>query len=645
MISLTEYGYTRVGTAVPLLKIGNPVYNAAEIRRLVETAAREHQVKVLVFPELSLTGYTCADLFLQNKLIKEADLQLKKLVADLEESDVLVAVGMPVEADNQLFNTAVLFHKGIILGVVPKTYIPNYNEYYEKRWFSSSLNKLSERVIVAGQEVPFSPNLLFKDRNSDLCIGVELCEDLWTTIPPSSFHSLYGANLILNLSASNEVVGKADYRRDLVKQQSARCMTGYAYVSAGQSESTTDVVFGGHSLLAENGLMLQELGFAEDSSLCFADLDIEKLRGDRRKFNSYMGKIEARDYTTVYLALEDSEVKELQRPLEAYPFVPGRKEERDLRCREIFWIQAAGLRQRLLKTGIPKVVVGISGGLDSTLALLVCIAAMDSLKGTRTRIIAVTMPGFGTTGRTYNNALQLMTELGVDLREIPIKQACLQHFKDIGHDPNTLDVTYENVQARERTQILMDLANKENALVVGTGDLSELALGWATYNGDHMSMYAVNAGIPKTLVRYLVEWYADTTENSQVTKILRDISQTPVSPELLPPNKEGLIEQKTEEIIGSYALHDFFLYNMLRFGYTPAKIYLLATLAFADSYEEDKIKLYLRLFYRRFFSQQFKRSCLPDGPKVGSIALSPRGDWRMPSDADSAIWLLELENL
>lgn len=645
MISLTQYGYVRVGAAVPLLKIGNPIFNAAEIKRLVEAAVLGMNVKVMVFPELSLTGYTCNDLFLQKKLIREAETQLKKLVSDLEKHDVVVSVGMPVEADNQLFNAAVVFHKGKVLGVVPKTYIPNYNEFYEKRWFSSSINRLSGRICLAGQEVPFSETLLFKDSNSDLCIGVEICEDLWTVIPPSSYHALYGANLILNLSASNDVVGKGEYRRDLVKQQSARCMAGYAYVSAGQNESTTDVVFGGHSIIAENGLMLDEIKFPQDSAIVVSDLDVERVMSDRRKFNSYMGKIEPRNYTTVDFSLEPAAVEQLQRPIEAFPFVPRRKEERDLRCKEIFRIQSTGLKQRLLKTGIPKLVVGISGGLDSTLALLVCIDTMDSLSRPRSDIVAITMPGFGTTGRTYDNALQLMQELGVDLREIPIRQACLQHFKDIGHDPDTFDITYENVQARERTQILMDLANKENGLVVGTGDLSELALGWATFNGDHMSMYAVNASIPKTLVRYLVEWYSDITGNSNVSNVLKDIATTPVSPELLPPNKEGKIEQKTEEIIGSYDLHDFFLYNMLRFGYTPSKIYLLATIGFQGRYDESTIKRCLKVFYTRFFSQQFKRSCLPDGPKVGSIALSPRGDWRMPSDANPEVWLLDIETL
>lgn len=645
MISLHDYEYVRVGAAVPLLKVGNPLFNAEAIRQLVETTVQETMAQVIVFPELSLTGYTCADLFLQNKLLKEAEIQLEKLVKNLAQQDVLAAVGMPVRADNQLFNTAVLFHKGKILGVVPKTYIPNYNEYYEKRWFSSTLNRLSDRICLAGQEVPFGENLLFKDTNSELCIGVEICEDLWTVIPPSSYHSLYGANLILNLSASNEVVGKGEYRHELVKQQSARCMAGYVYVSAGQGESTTDVVFSGHTLVAENGLVLNELKYPQSSASIVADLDLERLTADRRKFNSYMGKVEPRNYTTIAFSLAPSKVNQLQHPVQAYPFVPSRKEERDLRCKEIFKIQSTGLSQRLLKTCIPKVVVGISGGLDSTLALLVCVAAMDSLGQPRSDIIAVTMPGFGTTGRTYNNARQLMQELGVDLREISIKDACLQHFKDIGHDPAVLDTTYENVQARERTQILMDLANKENALVVGTGDLSELALGWATYNGDHMSMYAVNSSIPKTLVRYLVEWYADSSENSKVTEVLKDISDTPVSPELLPPNAEGKIAQKTEEILGSYDLHDFFLYNMLRFGYAPAKIYLLASIAFQGQHDPAAIKACLKLFYKRFFTQQFKRSCLPDGPKVGSIALSPRGDWRMPSDADAKIWLEEIEKL
>ncbi|ADY57134.1 NH(3)-dependent NAD(+) synthetase [Syntrophobotulus glycolicus DSM 8271] len=650
MFDLKKMGFIRVGTAVPKVQIGDPMKNIEEISKLINQAAEE-KVKVLVFPELCVTGYTCGDLFHQRLLLDKTEEALEKLVNTVIEIDMVIAVGLPILADNQLFNCAVILYKGEILGAVPKTFIPNYNEFYEKRWFSSAINRLSDRVILCGQEVPFHEQLLFRDSSSELCIGVEVCEDLWMTISPSAYHAQYGANLILNLSASNEVVGKKEYRDALVSQQSAKCLAAYVYVSAGQSESTTDVVFGGQTLIAENGSILEEQRFQE-SVITFCDIDMEKLMNERRKMNSFMNRPPDLDYTIINFNLGKTERTEqettencLKRYVDPYPFVPGRREDRDIRCQEIFTIQLTGLAQRLVKSGIKKAVLGISGGLDSTLALLVCKEAFDKLGYPQDNIIGVTMPGFGTTNRTNENAKLLMRELGIDVREIPITEACLQHFAAIGHDPAIQDITYENVQARERTQILMDLANREGGIVVGTGDLSELALGWCTYNGDHMSNYAVNAGIPKTLVKYLVSWYADTSQNTKVTKTLQDILATPISPELLPADRTGEIEQKTEEKIGSYDLHDFFLYHMMRWGYSPKKIFLLAELAFQDKFDSSEILRWLKVFYQRFFSQQFKRSCLPDGPKVGSVCLSPRGDWRMPSDASAEIWLKEVELL
>lgn len=641
-INLNQYGYIRTGVAVPTLQVGNPEFNTKEIRKLIEKACM-NQVDVLVFPELSLTGYTCADLFNQKLLRKEAEKSLEILLADTAEYDMIIAVGMPVEADNQLFNCAVVFHRGKLLGVVPKTYLPNYNEFYEARWYKPSTSRISSSVNLCGQVVPFHENLLFKDSNSDLCIGVEVCEDLWMAIPPSSHHSLYGANLILNLSASNELVGKKEYRRQLVAQQSARCIAGYLYASAGQTESTTDLVFGGHSIIAENGAIVKEARFEEESIL-MSDIDIEKLINDRIKQNSFMGNVEKKEYITVAFSLKSKTVERLLHYVDAFPFVPRGTEKRNERCQDIFEIQSTGLLQRIQKSGIQKAVLGISGGLDSTLALLVTVDAYRKLNRPMSDIIGVTMPGFGTTDRTYQNALTLMKELDITLLEVPIRDAVTVHFHDIGHDINTHDITYENGQARERTQILMDIANKEHGMVVGTGDLSELALGWCTYNGDHMSMYAVNASIPKTLVKYLVSWYGEITDNEKVRKALKDIVNTPVSPELLPPDESGKIQQMTEDIVGPYELHDFYLYHMIRCGYAPEKIRLLANMAFQERYEEEVILHWLKLFYKRFFRQQFKRSCLPDGPKVGSICLSPRGDWRMPSDACDDIWLKSLES-
>ena len=645
MIRLSKYGFVRVGAACPQIRIADPAYNIARILELLEEN-KALGLQVITFPEMSITGYTCADLFHQTGLLLEAEKQLKILLESTAGLNTVIAVGMPVKSGNQLFNCAVVFHKGIILGVVPKTFIPNYNEFYEYRWFAPASKRISKSIMLCGQQAPFNENLLFKDEASELCIGVEICEDLWTPIPPSSYHTLHGANLILNLSASNDIVEKAEYRRILVCQQSARCIAGYVYASAGESESTTDVVFGGHGLIAENGAVLAEQRFKENEGI-YQDIDIGRLMNDRRKMNSFMGGPGNMDYEVAYFHMKQTEVRKLYRKVNPYPFVPSNKDARDTRCREIFKIQAAGLKQRIIKSGIKKMVIGISGGLDSTLALLVCAEACEQLRLPMENIIAVTMPGFGTSGRTYSNAITLMKELGTSAREISIKEACIQHFKDIGLDENVYDVTYENAQARERTQILMDISNKEGGLVVGTGDLSELALGWSTYNGDHMSMYAVNVSIPKTLVRYLVEWYAELNkaERPLIAKALCDVCSTPVSPELLPLDSEGKIAQKTEEIVGSYELHDFFLYNMIRGGYSPSKIVLLAEIAFEGKYDRNTILKWLEVFLKRFFTQQFKRSCMPDGPKVGSIALSPRGDWRMPSDASSSAWLTEVSSL
>ncbi|UWG95809.1 NAD(+) synthase [Dehalobacter sp. DCM] len=646
MSDALNMGFIRVGAAVPKVHIASPMANAEEMIRIAEQAAKE-KVAVLVFPELCLTGYTCADLFHQQLLLSNTRTALEYLLikTQIVAANMLIVIGLPIEADNQLFNCAAILHNGKILGIVPKVFIPNYNEFYEKRWFSPARNRLSNSITLCGQVVPFNENLLFKDNKAHLCLGAEICEDLWMPVPPSSRHALHGANLLVNLSASNELVGKTKYREDLIRLQSARCFAGYVYASAGPSESTTDVVFGGQMMIAENGSILEQNRF-HDGILIYADVDLDKMMNERRKSNSFMDESHTDDYRVIPFILDEAGIgPRIKREIDPYPFVPSKKEERDLRCREIFMIQQTGLSQRLLKTGIRKAVIGISGGLDSTLALLVCREAFAQLEYPLNEIYGITMPGFGTTGRTLTNARNLMQELGVRYQEIAISDACLKHFEDIGHDPAIKDVTYENVQARERTQILMDIANKQDGLVIGTGDLSELALGWCTYNGDHMSHYGVNAGVPKTLVKYLVSWYADTTDNPKIHRILRDILDTPISPELLPPDITGKIEQKTEELIGSYDLHDFFLYNMMRWGFSPAKVYYLACSAFSGEFTNQEILKWLKVFYRRFFSQQFKRSCLPDGPKVGSICLSPRGDWRMPSDANAQMWLNELDTL
>lgn len=639
------HGYIKVATAIPIVQVADCDYNIQQAEYLIKKTASKG-VQIIVFPELSITGYTCMDLFAQELLLDNAEKALLELLRRTKELDLLCMVGMPVRADNQLFNTCVVFQKGQILGIVTKTYLPNYKEYQEMRWFSSGNDLQSEQVCIGRKMYPIGSNLLFK--SGKVCLGVEICEDLWAPIPPGSVLSIQGANIIANLSASNELIGKNDYLKSLIKQQSARCISGYIYASAGYGESTTDLVYAGKGFIAENGTLLGESErFPMREKLLIGEIDIDYLQHDRLVSTSFMEAASAYTHQKppifIPFDLSAGEDFKLNRTVDPMPFVPEVNSVRDERCEEIFHIQVNALARRLTHTHINKVIIGISGGLDSTLALLVAVMTFDALGISRKQIIGVTMPGFGTTGRTYNNAINLMKSLGITLREISIVAASNQHFKDIGHDSITQDVTYENTQARERTQILMDLANMENGLVIGTGDLSELALGWATYNGDHMSMYAVNVSIPKTLVKYLVEWVATHKVDETSRNTLLDIVDTPISPELIPAHENDTIRQKTEDLVGPYELHDFFLYHFMRFGAPPAKIYYLAQQAFKDKYDNATIKQWLHTFIRRFFTQQFKRNCLPDGPKVGSISFSPRSDWRMPSDASVTMWLKEIE--
>ena len=631
-------GFVRVAAAVPELRVADCAFNISQIADLVQLAEDE-KVQVVCFPELSVTGYTCADLFFQQQLLSDAQNALSKLQITTISTNCIIIIGMPVRIKNQLFNTAVVLQAGKILGVVPKTHLPNQNEYYEKRWFASGSNVTTQTIQIGTEQVPFGTDLLFTD--GKFSFGIEICEDLWMPIPPSSQQVLQGAEIIFNLSASNELIGKHTYRRQLIEQQSARCNAGYVYASAGAGESTTDMVFTGNGIIAENGKILVESErFLFEKQLVITEIDVERLVADRiRNTNFNLEKLSSN-----YRIIKTDEALytqfELKRTFGIHPFVPPIN-TRNESCEEIFSIQVGGLAKRWLHTKVTNLVLGISGGLDSTLALLVCVKTADKLGFDRKRIIGITMPGFGTTDRTYNNALNLMKSLGITFMEISIKEACIQHFNDIDQDPAIHDITYENTQARERTQILMDIANQQNGLVIGTGDLSELALGWATYNGDHMSMYAVNSGVPKTLVRYLVDWAAHQLDQHSL-EILKDVLDTPVSPELLPADHNGDIAQKTEEIVGPYELHDFFLYYFVRFGFTPDKILFLAKIVFSTIYEVEVIEKWLKVFLSRFFSQQFKRSCMPDGPKVGSINLSPRGDWRMPSDA--VAFILSVDN-
>ena len=632
-------GFVKAAAVTPKIKVADTKYNAELILDMMKESARQG-AKIVVFPELCLTGYTCQDLFLQERLLQGAKDALMKLVKESASLDAIFFVGLPFEILGKLYNVAAVFSHGEVLGLVPKSYLPNYNEFYEARHFVSGAELATEVVLPDGSCVPADRDLLFVcEQMPKLRIGVELCEDLWTPNPPSISHALAGASVLVNLSASNELTGKDSYRRELVSGQSARLLAAYIYASAGEGESTQDLVFSGHNIIAENGQILAE-SKRFGHGILYSEIDVERLCAQRRRMTTFV--TEDQTHTEILFSLKIEETK-LTRFIDPAPFVPTDRQNREKRCDEILMIQAMGLKKRLEHTGA-NAVVGISGGLDSTLALLVTVRAFDLCGRDHKGITAVTMPGFGTTDRTYDNAVKLIQSLGAEFVEVDICQAVNVHFSDIGQDPSVHDVTYENSQARERTQILMDIANKKNALVIGTGDLSELALGWATYNGDHMSMYAVNASVPKTLVRHLVRYYADTCEDKQLSDTLYDVLDIPVSPELLPP-EDGKISQKTEDLVGPYELHDFFLYYMLRQGFSPAKIYRLAKIAFAGTYEAAFILKWLKTFCRRFFAQQFKRSCLPDGPKVGSVAVSPRGDLRMPSDACATLWMEELNTL
>ena len=629
-------GFIKVAAATPKIKVADPAYNTEEILKIIDETEK-NGASILVFSELTISGYTCGDLFLQQPLLTECKNQLLRIVKATENKSMLVVVGCPIVIKQKLYNCAVVISDGSILGIVPKTHLPNYSEFYELRHFTSGEGL--EEDLWFGEEfgyVNVAVNQLFKCKEiPELVVACEICEDLWVPLPPSTYHAMAGATVICNPSASVETTTKESYRRSLVSNQSARLLAAYIYADAGEGESTQDVVYSGHHLICENGSVLAEAK-RFTNEIIYADIDVQKLAAERRKMTSFPGG-QTDDYFEQEFSLEVKENK-ITRTFTKAPFVPDNQDERDKRCDEILALQSMGLKKRLEHTNCKHAVVGISGGLDSTLAVLVTARAFDLLDIPRENLICVTMPCFGTTDRTYQNAVSLIKELGATLKEVRIEKAVRQHFADIGHDENNHDVTYENSQARERTQILMDMANQYNGMVIGTGDMSELALGWATYNGDHMSMYAVNCSVPKTLVRYLVLYYAETTENKKLSEVLMDVLDTPVSPELLPP-VDGVISQKTEDLVGPYELHDFFLYYMLRFGFPKSKLYRMAKLTFDGVYDDETIKKWLDKFYWRFFSQQFKRSCLPDGPKVGSVAVSPRGDLRMPSDASPTAWI------
>ena len=635
---LKEQGFVRVGAVVPKLKVADTEFNCNEIIKQIEVASN-NKIQIAVFPELCVTGYTCQDLFEQDTLLEEAEKALNKILDYTNNLDIICIIGMPIKAENQLFNTAVVIQKGKILGIVPKTFIPNYGEFYERRWFASSKNANKKEIEILDQKIPFGIDLLFKDKeNNEICFGIEICEDIWAVEPPSNKLALLGANIIFNLSASNEVIGKKEYRRDLVKMQSAKTISGYVYCSCGVNESTADLVFSGESMIFENGsCLINNQRFNFESNMIFTEIDTKRLANDRRKNISFMGNPVDLEYREIKINIPDN-IENLTREYSKTPFVPEDKKKISEICEEILNIQSYGLAKRLLHTNINKTIIGISGGLDSALAFLVIIKAYEVLNLPKENIIAITMPGFGTTSRTHKNSIKLINAYGAAFREIDITKSSLQHFEDIGHDKKMKDITYENAQARERTKILMDIANEENGIVVGTGDLSELALGWCTYNGDHMSMYALNTSIPKTLVEYIIKWVADNSKE-EYKNIINDILDTPISPELLPPDEKDNIEQKTEEQVGPYILHDFFLYHFLRYGAEPKKIYILACKTFKNDFKKEDIKHWLQVFIKRFFTQQFKRNCMPDGPKVGTVSLSPRGDLRMPSDASYNIWL------
>lgn len=663
-----NYGYVKVASAIPSVRVGDVAYNVEQIENLV-IQAEGKGVEVIVFPELSLTGYTCQDLFRQQLLLDRVEQGVMRLMDFTRKLDIIAIVGAPVPVGNLLLNCAVVIQKGHVLGMVPKFYLPNYSEFYEKRWFASAQDLRDMELRYAGNVVNMTADVQLFRTADGVLFGIEICEDVWAPAPPSNKLALAGADIVFNLSASDELIGKHDYLKSLLSQQSARTMTGYVYSSCGFGESTQDVVYGGNAMIYENGKLLVEAArFSLEPQIMMTQIDVEKLRSERRGNSTYVNAQRNVKFSLLDkqfgIRIIDAFPKEmerefkLERTVSPHPFIPA-MEDMEVSCEEIFNIQVMGLVKRLVHTHAETAVIGISGGLDSTLALLVCVKAFDKLKRSRKGIVGVTMPGFGTTGRTYNNAMELMRSLGITVKEVSIVDAVTQHFEDINHDISVHDVTYENSQARERTQVLMDMANKLNGMVVGTGDLSELALGWATYNGDHMSMYGVNASVPKTLIGYLVNYVAQREVDDQSAQTLQDIIETPISPELIPADEKGNIQQKTEDLVGPYELHDFFLYYFLRFGFSPKKIFMLAKNAFIENkskrvklgpndpetYDEETIKKWLRVFVRRFFSQQFKRSCLPDGPKVGSVSLSPRGDWRMPSDAMAAMWMQDAENM
>ena len=655
-----NHGFVKVASAIPSVKVADCQYNVEQIESLV-IQAEGKGIEIICLPELSLTAYSCGDLFQQQLLLDEAEMALIHLMNNTRSLNIISIVGLPVPYRGSLLNCAAVLQRGKILGLVPKTFLPNYKEFYERRWFQSGADIHEGTVLICGQQVKVGTGLLF---STPSCVfGIELCEDLWAPVPPSSILTLQGADIIFNLSADSDSVGKYAYLQSLLAQQSSRTICGYVFSSCGFGESTQDVVFSGKGLIYENGTLLAETKRHQyQPQMLEAEIDVERLRAERRKNTTFAacktlaegqgarnrGQERGSVFNAACSVIDTERVParpfSLTRTIDPHPFVPTGA-RLDERCQEIFDIQTEGLAKRIQHTGAETVVLGISGGLDSTLALLVCVNTFDRLGLNRRGIVGITMPGFGTTDRTYTNAVNLMKLLGITIREISIKEACLQHFADLGHDIEKHDVTYENGQARERTQVLMDAANQMKGFVVGTGDLSELALGWATYNGDHMSMYGVNASVPKTLVRHLVAWIAGHTKDESTRQTLLDIVDTPISPELIPADEQGNITQKTEDLVGPYELHDFFLYYLLRWGFRPAKIYLLARQAFGQTYDDATIRKWLRIFYRRFFTQQFKRSCMPDGPKVGSCSLSPRGDWRMPSDASASLWLKECDEL
>lgn len=640
---MKENGFVRVGALVNKLSLGNAIENAKEISRQIKKAY-EAGVEIIVTPELSLTGYTCGDMFLQDKLIKDSIIGLEYVLSETKSLNIISIIGMPISTNNALFNCGVVINRGKLLGIIPKTYIPNYKEFYECRWFSSSLNLDINEIELLGQKVPIGCDLLFQDRkNPNITFAIEICEDLWVVTPPSNDYAKSGATIIFNLSSSNELIGKHNYRKNLIFSQSSKTISAYIYASSGMLESTSDILFGGASLIYENGTLLKEgERFLTESNIIYQDIDVLRLVNDRRVNKSFNISSDNKIYRRINIDIHNN-ISKLERKYSKYPFVPKDDILRNERCLEIINIQSSALARRLIQLNYPKCVIGMSGGLDSTLAFLVTVRAFEKLNLDNKDIIGITMPGFGTTDRTYNNSIKLVESYNATLKEINIKEACTIHMKDIGLNPTDISITYENIQARERTQILMDVANMEKGIVIGTGDLSELALGWCTYNGEHMSMYSVNSSIPKTLISYLVKWFMDNEKGIR-HDVLKDILSTPISPELLPPDKYGNIVQKTENSIGPYVLHDFFLYHFLRYGVRPKKLYFLALHTFNDFSREDILN-YLKIFINRFFTQQFKRNCVPDGIKVGSISLSPRGDLRMPSDMEYKSYLKELDEL